>query len=51
MIALTARVEPGLVAQRGEQQLESFAEGIVAEVLETGLRDGGSDDAVDIGHH
>jgi hypothetical protein len=40
--SLTAVVEPGLVAQCLHEDLQPLAEGVVTEVLEPGLRDGGS---------
>ena len=50
MIGLAAGVEPGLVAQRGEQHLEPFPEGVVTEIVQAGLRDGAADDVVEFGH-
>jgi hypothetical protein len=38
---LAAGVQPGLVTQRGDQDLQAFAEGIVAEVLEACSLDSG----------
>jgi AcrR family transcriptional regulator len=49
-VALAAGVEPGLVAQRGEQHLEPFPEGVVTEIVQAGLRDGAADDVVEFGH-
>ncbi len=49
-IGLAAGIEPCLVAQRVEQHLQSFPEGVVTEVVQVGLRDGAGHDLVDIGH-
>ena len=38
---LAAVVEPGLVAQSVDEDLQALAEGVVAEVLEPGSLDGG----------
>ena len=49
-VGLAPGVEPGLVAQRGEQHLEPFPEGVVTEILQAGLRDSAADDIVEFGH-
>ncbi len=39
--SLTAGVEPGLVVQRPDENVEALAEGVVAEVIEARPLDGG----------
>ena len=39
--AFTAGIEAALLAQRPDQDLEAFAERVVAEVVEAGSRDRG----------